>query len=83
MALRKPRRWLSRRMAGKWEVLAIFLALASLWPPILRWKHPFWKVFMYGMLGVMAVLFVLNVRRLWKMGHPEPPEESHEDHPSP
>ena len=53
-----------------WERLAILVALLSLWPWLLGWKHPAWQVLMYAMLGVMAVLFVVNVRRLWRMGHP-------------
>ena len=65
------------RSAGArwWEKLSVLLAVASLWPWILGWKHPFWKIAMYVMLGVMAVLFLVNVVRLWRLGHPSPPDE--------
>ena len=58
-----------------WERLAILVAVASLWPWILKWPHPFWRVLLYVMLGVMGVLVVVNVRRIWRMGHPSSPDE--------
>ena len=51
---------------------AVFLAILSLWPVILRrqypaFQHRFWEVLMYVMLGVMLVLFVVNVIRFRRM----------------
>lgn len=57
-----------------WEKAACLLALASVWPWLLRWPHPFWGILMYTMLGVLGVFFVGNVVRLWRLGHPHPPE---------
>ena len=59
--------------ARRWiEALATVLAVLSLWPWILGWTHPLWKVFMYFMLAVMLALFIANIRRLWRLGHPGP-----------
>ena len=63
-----------------WEVLAILLALLSLWPWLLAgkypfWQHPLWRYPMYVMGAVMLVLFIVNVRRLWRMGHPPEPHD--------
>jgi len=45
------------------ETVAIFLAIFSLWPPVLHWQHFGWKVFMYLMLAVMVLVFVRRWRR--------------------
>jgi hypothetical protein len=42
-----------------WETIAIFLALASLWPAyILDLPGPYWRILSYVMLGLMAAIFV-------------------------
>jgi hypothetical protein len=64
---------MSRSAAWRWlEALAILLALASLWPWILGFTNPLWKLFMYVMLGVMLVLFAANARRIWRIGRSKP-----------
>ena len=51
-----------------WETVAIFLAIASLWPAyILDWPDPIWRILCYLMLAAMAAVFVrriLTFRRL-------------------
>ena len=61
MTLHAVRRWI--------EGVLTLLAVLSLWPWVLGWPHPAWRILMYVMLAVMAVLFLLNVVRLWRMGH--------------
>ncbi len=59
---------MSRAGAGPWiERILILLAIASLWPWILGWKHPFWRWSMWLMLAVMAALLVFNIIRLRRM----------------
>lgn len=42
-----------------WETVAIFVAIASLWPAyILGWEGPGWRILSYVMLAVMATVFV-------------------------
>ncbi|HPD15590.1 MAG TPA: hypothetical protein PLE19_11595 [Planctomycetota bacterium] len=49
----------SSRRFPLWETVAIFLAIASLWPAyILKWEGPGWRVLSYVMLAVMAAVFV-------------------------
>ena len=60
MPTSRVRRW--------WEFVAIVLAIISLWPSLLGWPHPFWRVAMYAMGAVMLVLFVINVIRIRRMG---------------
>ena len=57
------------------EGFLTFLAILSLWPWILGWPHPGWRIFMYAMLGAMALLFVANAVRLWRMRHSRPDNE--------
>lgn len=72
---------MSRIIARRWwEKLAVLLAIASLWPVVLDWKHPFWRIAMYVMLGVMGVLFLANVVRLWRLGHPSAPHDDPQQH---
>ena len=60
----------------KWvERVAILLALLSLWPWVLGWPHPGWRIVMYAMLGLMGLLFVVNFVRLWRLGHRKPPDD--------
>ena len=51
-----------------WETVAIFLAIASLWPAyILGWPEPLWQWLSYLALGVMLFIFLrrtLAFRRL-------------------
>ena len=64
---------MAQRASGLWfERLLFLLALVSIWPSLIGWTHPLWKVLMYVMLGVMGVLLVVNIRRLWRMGHSGP-----------
>ena len=45
-----------------WEVVAIFVALASLWPAyILQWEGVHWHILSYAMLALMAFIFVRRV----------------------
>ena len=47
------------RLVRVMETVAIFAAIASLWPAyILRLEHEAWRWLSYAMLGVMAVVFV-------------------------
>jgi hypothetical protein len=47
-----------------WETLAIFLAIASLWPAyILNLHHPAWKWVCYLMLPLMVVIAVRRLSR--------------------
>ena len=42
-----------------WETIAIFVAIASLWPAyILGWAEPVWQWLSYLALGVMLCVFV-------------------------
>jgi len=45
-----------------WETVAIFAALASLWPAyILRLPGPLWRILSHALLAVMLVIFVRRV----------------------
>jgi len=49
----------SSRHFPVWETIAIFVAIASLWPAyILTWDGPGWRILSYVMLAVMAAVFV-------------------------
>ncbi len=42
-----------------WETIAIFLAIASLWPPyVLGWEGLPWRIVCWAMLGVMVAVLV-------------------------
>jgi len=46
-----------------WETLAVFLAIASLWPAyILRLEWGGWRILCYVMFAIMAIV---AVRRIW------------------
>jgi len=46
-----------------WETLAIFLAIASIWPAyVLGRAEPVWKWLCYAMLAVMVVVLVRRLR---------------------
>ncbi|MFP4056919.1 MAG: hypothetical protein ACLF0G_08625 [Candidatus Brocadiia bacterium] len=46
-----------------WETVAIFVAIASLWPRyVLGAAHPFWKYLSYAMFALMAVIAVRRLR---------------------
>ena len=52
-----------------WEWIAIFYAIAMLWPKILRWTHPAWDVCLWVAAVLMVVILVRRVRRTrrsWK-----------------
>jgi hypothetical protein len=46
-----------------WEWIAIFIAILSLWPRVLRWPNPIWDVFLWGAVVLMIVVLVRRVRR--------------------
>lgn len=55
-------------MAGKikgevWEWVAIFAALLALWPWILGFKHPVWKLVLYLALALMLIVAIRKIRR--------------------
>lgn len=51
-----------RRRVPLWETVAIFAALASLWPAyILRLPGPLWRIVANVLLVVMLVVFVRRV----------------------
>ncbi len=63
---------MSRGAGRVWiERILTLTALASLWPWLLGWRHPAWRILMGVMLAVMAALLVVNITRLWRMGHPK------------
>jgi hypothetical protein len=65
-----------RPVVWKWiEAAIILLAVLSLWPWILRWPHPAWRILSYVMLAAMGGLFVFNVVRLRRMGHSKGPDD--------
>jgi|GEM_PF-1184225 len=52
-----------------WEWLAIFFAIAALWPKILRWESVVWDIALLAAMVLMIVVFVRRVRRMrrsWK-----------------
>lgn len=52
-----------------WEWLAIFFAIAALWPVILRWDGIVWDLALFAALVLMVVVFVRRARRMkssWK-----------------
>ena len=48
----------------RWETVAIFLALVSLWPFVFRVETWWTRVGMYGGLVLMVVVFLRRLRRL-------------------
>ena len=64
---------MTRAVARLWvERTLTVLAIASLWPWIMGWPHPVWRILMFVMLAAMVVLFLINCIRLWRLGHPKP-----------
>jgi hypothetical protein len=61
-----------------WETVAIFLAIASLWPKIIGWPDPAWTYVMYAALALMVVVFAIRFLRLWQMGHPRKSDDNDE-----
>ncbi len=49
------------------ESLIIFLAILSLWPVVLRWEGPIWKLLMYIFLFLLLVIFVSRINRFRKL----------------
>lgn len=49
-----------------WEWIAIFLAIAALWPKILGWEGIIWDIAMLGALAAMVVVFIRRSRRMRK-----------------
>jgi len=62
----RPRGWAKGEW---WEWLAIFFAIAALWPKILRWQGVTWDLVLWAALILMIVVFVRRTRRMrrsWK-----------------
>jgi len=58
------------RSAGRpwWETVAIFAAIAVLWPAyILNWPHPVWRWLSYALFAVMASVAVRRIRALRRL----------------
>ena len=51
-----------------WEWLAIFFAIAALWPRILRWDHIIWDVLLWSALALMFVVMRRRLRRVRRSG---------------
>lgn len=52
-----------------WEWLAIFFAIAAIWPKILRWPSIFWDVVLFVAAILMVWVFLRRARRMkesWK-----------------
>ena len=47
-----------------WEWIAVFIAIAALWPKILRWDGIIWDLALIGALGLMILVFIRRSRRL-------------------
>ncbi len=46
-----------------WEWLAIFFAIASLWPKILRWPGITWDIVIWVAMALMIVVLLRRIRR--------------------
>jgi hypothetical protein len=52
-----------------WEWLAIFFAIAAIWPKILRWPSIIWDATLLVAAGLMVWVFIRRSRRIresWK-----------------
>ena len=52
-----------------WEWLLTFLAIAALWPTIMRWEGIWWDVALWAVLAAMIWVFIRRSRRVkeeWK-----------------
>lgn len=47
-----------------WEWIAIFFAIASLWPKILRWPSFAWDVVIWVAMALMIVVLLRRIRRM-------------------
>ncbi len=52
-----------------WEWLAIFFAMAAMWPKILSWEHIVWDFLLWTGLALMLIVLRRRARRIretWK-----------------
>ena len=67
--LREGRRRESWAKGEWWEWIAIFYAIAALWPKILRWDGILWDIALFAAAGLMIWVFLRRARRMkdtWK-----------------
>lgn len=56
------------------ERLFTLLAIASLWPIILGWTHPIYKVILIVVLAILCLLLVNKFRRINQVFHDHRPK---------
>ncbi len=47
-----------------WEWLLVFLAIAALWPTIMRWEGIWWDLALWAALAAMIWVFIRRSRRI-------------------
>ncbi|MBI4552598.1 MAG: hypothetical protein HY710_10055 [Candidatus Latescibacteria bacterium] len=57
------------------ERLFTLLAIASLWPTILGWTHPIYKVILIVVLAILCLLLVNRFRRINQVFHDHRPKD--------
>ena len=50
-----------------WEWAFLMVAIASLWPQVLRWPGRHWDALLYGVGGLLVVMLVVRMRRFRRL----------------